>query len=133
MQSNHGFSLNQLVYWKNPNLPNVLENKPLVLENVTINELVANKLNAVHAARKGFVETEASQNLARAILRKVRLSTILSFQLEDKLYFRRQDSDRWGSPVEILGIEKHQIFVKHGGTYVRFNPCHIRHERWASW
>ena len=90
LQNSYGFSPNQVVFRKNPNLPNVPENKPLALENVTTIELVANNLNAVHAATKAFVKTEASEKLRRAILRKVRPSTSLNFQLEDKVYFKRR-------------------------------------------
>lgn len=48
------------------------------LQLVTTSELVAN-MNAIHAARKAFVETEASEKLRRAILRKVRPPTSLNF------------------------------------------------------
>lgn len=78
MQNNYGFSPNQLVFGKNSNLPNAPENKPPALENVTTSELVAN-MNAIHAARKAFVETEASEKLRSAILRKVRPPTSLNF------------------------------------------------------
>ena len=78
MQNNYGFSPNQLVFGKNSNLPNAPENKPPALENVTTSELVAN-MNAIHVARKAFVETEASEKLRSAILRKVRPPTSLNF------------------------------------------------------
>ena len=127
IQNNYEFSPNQLVFAKNPNLPNVPENKPPALENVTTSESVANNLNVIHAARKAFVEIQTSEKLKRAFLRKVRPSTSLDFQLGDKVYFKRRDSNRWRDPGKIIGIEKQQIFVKHGGTYVRINPCHIRY------
>ena len=53
---------------------NTPENKPPPLENITTCELVANNLNAIHAARKVFIETEASEKSRRAILRKARPS-----------------------------------------------------------
>lgn len=57
-QNNYGFGPNQLVFGKNPNLPNGPENKPPLLENVTTSELVPNNLNAFDAARKTFVEID---------------------------------------------------------------------------
>ena len=57
-QNNYGFGPNQLVFGKNPNLLNGPENKPPLLENVTISELVPNNLNAIDAARKAFVEID---------------------------------------------------------------------------
>ena len=46
------------MFGKNPNLLNGPENKPPLLENVTISELVPNNLNAIDAARKAFVEID---------------------------------------------------------------------------
>ena len=59
----YGFSPNQLVYGKNPNFPSVLIDKPLALEGKTSSEIIANHLNAMHAARKAFIEAEASEKL----------------------------------------------------------------------
>ena len=67
------------MFRKNPKLPNVHENKPPDLQNNTTKELVAVNLNAIHAARKAFVEPEASEKLIRAILRKKKLPTSLKF------------------------------------------------------
>ena len=82
------------MFAKNPDLPNVTENYPPDLENNIISELVANNLNAVHPDRKAFAETEASEKLIRAILRKVRPSISLNFQLGDKVYFKTRDLNR---------------------------------------
>ena len=35
---------------------------------------------------------------------------------------KRKDSNG-----KVTGTEKHQTFVKHGGTYIWVNPCHICH------
>ena len=73
---------------------NIPENKPPPLENITTCELVANNLNAIHAARKAFIQTEASEKSRRAILRKARPSKNLNFQLGNKVYFKKRDSNR---------------------------------------
>ena len=73
---------------------NIPENKPPPLENITTCELVANNLNAIHAARKAFIETEDSEKSRRAILRKARPSKNLNFQLGNKAYFKKRDSNR---------------------------------------
>ena len=46
----YGFSPNQLVFGKNPK---------------TSSEIIANHLNAIHAAHKAFIEAEASEKLRR--------------------------------------------------------------------
>ena len=63
----HGYSPNQLVFGKNPNLPSLLNNQLPALEGVSNSETVADNLNAMHAARKGFIECEASEKLRRAV------------------------------------------------------------------
>ena len=122
-----GYSPNQLVFGKNPNLPSVLTDDPPALENVSSSELIAKHLNAVISARKAFVEAEANDKLKRALARKVRPSTSLIYEVGDKVFYKRKDDDKWRGPGNVIGKEKHQVFVKHGGVYVRVNPCHLRH------
>ena len=43
------------------------------------------------------------------------------------VYYKRRQSDKWRGPGSIIGKEKHQVFVKHDGLYLRVNPCHLRH------
>lgn len=113
IDSNHyGFTSNQLVLRKNHNLLNVnIGKNPPVLQNITTSKLVANNWNAIHVSRNAFIETETSEKSKRAVMRKVRLPTSSNFQLRDKVYSKRQDSNRWRGPGKILGIEKYHIFV----------------------
>ena len=57
----YGYSPNQLVFGKNPNLPS---NKLPALEKPCQSEVVEKKLNSIHSARKAFVEAEASEKLS---------------------------------------------------------------------
>ena len=57
--NNGGFSPNQLVFGTNPNLPSVLTAKPPALRSTTPSQLVAEHLNALHAARRAFVQSES--------------------------------------------------------------------------
>ena len=66
-----GYSPNQLIFGKNPNLPSILTDVCPVLENVTSSQVVADHLNAISAARKAFVEAESSDKLKRALARKL--------------------------------------------------------------
>ena len=122
-----GYSPNQLVFGKNPSLPSVLTDEPSALENVTSSQVVANHLNAISATRKAIVEAESSDKLKRALARKIRPATSLIYEVGDKVYHKRRQSDKWRVPGSVIGKEKHQVFVKHGGIYVRVNPCHLRH------
>ena len=55
----NGYSPNQLVFGRNPNFPNVLDNKLPALEKKTTSENVAENLNAMHSARQNFIKNES--------------------------------------------------------------------------
>ena len=113
--------------WKNPNIPGVLTDELPALESVTSSKILADHLDAITAARRGFVEAKASSKVKRALARKIRPATSLVYETGDKVFYKRNDSDKWRGPATVIGKEKHQVFVKHGGIYVRVNPCHLTH------
>ena len=59
---------------------------------VTSSELVASHLNALHSARRRFMETEADERLRRALKRKTRTATSLKYQAGDQVYYKKKDS-----------------------------------------
>ena len=121
----HGFSPNQLVFGKNPSLPSVALNKPPALEGVTACDVVAENLNAMHAARKAYIASESSEILRRALRHQVRPSISARYNNGDLVYFKRNDFDRWLGPGTVIGTEHKQVLVKHGGSYVRVHPCRL--------
>ena len=61
------YSPNQLVSGYNPNFPSVMQNKLPILKGVIASKLIALHLNALHSARKRFIESEAGEALRRAL------------------------------------------------------------------
>ena len=57
---------------ENPNFPNVMSVKSPALEGVTQSELIAKNLNAMHAARKAFIQQEPSEKIRRALRHQIR-------------------------------------------------------------
>ena len=55
LHNNLRYSPNQLVFGKNPILPLVLTAKPPALRSCTDSQLLAEHLNALHAARTAFI------------------------------------------------------------------------------
>ncbi len=123
----YGYSPYQLVFGKNPNIPGALTDKLPALESVTSSQILADHLNAITTARKAYVEAEASNKVKRALTRKVRPATSLIYDTGDKVFYKRNQSDKWRGPATVIGKEKHQVFIKHGGVYLRVNPCHLTH------
>ena len=65
MQMVYGYSSNQLVFGTNPNLSDGLP----AMEGKTSSEVT--HLNALHAARKAFIESESSERIRKALKKKI--------------------------------------------------------------
>ena len=85
-----------------------------------------NALQCVTSAGKRFIESEADENLRRALRHKTRLSTSKVFQRDDQLFYKRSDSGYWKGPGTVIGHDNKQVLVRHGGIYVRVTPCHLQ-------
>ena len=57
---------------------------------------------------------------------KTRNATGLVYNTGDKVYYKKKNSKRWHGPAIVIGRTNKQVFVKHGGTYLRVNPCNVR-------
>ena len=121
----HEFSPNQLVFGKNLSLPSVALNKPPALESVTACDVVAENLDAMHAAHKAYIASESSEKLRRALRHQVQPAISARYNNGDLIYFKRNDLDRWLGPGTVIGTEHKQVLVKHGGSYVRVHPCRL--------
>ena len=75
LQNHAGFSPNQLVFGHNVNLPTILTDKLPALESTTSSEIIRKNLQAMHSARKRFVEAENSNKIRRALTHKTRTYT----------------------------------------------------------
>ena len=125
----HGFSPYQLVFGKNPRIPNILTDKPPALYAGSGIEIVRNNLNALHKAREEFVRCESSEKLRRALRHNVRSSGDIKYVTGDRVYYKRLNEIKWQGPATVLGQDGQQVLVKHGGVYVRVHPCRLQLER----
>ena len=83
--TSYGYTPVQLLFGYNPNFPSVLNNQLPAQNGVTLSELIASHLNSLHAARKGFLETEADEKLRRALRHKTRTATSLVHRNGDQV------------------------------------------------
>ncbi|CAG2191491.1 unnamed protein product [Mytilus edulis] len=120
----YGWSPYQLVFGTNPNLPNVLNDKPPTLEHNTVSQTFAIHLNALHSGRRSFIQAESSERIRRALRHKIRASGEC-FQHGDKVYYKRDDDNKWKGPGTVLGQDGKVVFVRHGSIYVRVHPCRL--------
>ena len=120
----NGFSSNQIVFGKNPNLPNIMSDKLPALEGVTESKSLAMHLNALHAAREQFVMSETDEKIRRALRHNVRTSEEL-FNKGDKVYYKKEGQERWLGPATVVCQDGKVIFARHGGQLVRLSPGRI--------
>ena len=115
LQNVYGLSPNQLVFGHNPNLPSVINSELPALSGVTSSELIARHLNAMHVAKKAFVECEASNKLRRALRSKIQTATSKVYHNGAKVLYMREKDVKWHGPAIVLGVDKKCIIIKHQG------------------
>ena len=125
LHNNLGYSPNQLVFGKNNNLPSVLTAKPPALHSCTHSQLLAEHLNALHAARTAFIASEASRKIKLALQKQTRDTSSKSFHLGAQVYYKRNDGKAWHGPGIIAGIDGKIVLVRHGGSMLRVSPVHL--------
>lgn len=121
LQMWHGFSSYQLVFGRNPNLPNVMHEGPPALDGKTTSDTLARHLNALHEARKAFVESEASERIRRALRSKITASEE-RFSNGDLVYYKREGKEKWLGPGKVVFQDGKVIFVRHQNSFVRVSP-----------
>ena len=121
LQMWNGFSSHQLVFGQNPKLPGIMTDKLPALEGVTQSENFAKHLNALHDARKAYIQTESNERVRRALRTKVRVAEEI-FENGDTVYYKREGKERWMRPAKVVFQDGKVIFVRHGGIFVRVSP-----------
>ena len=123
LHMNHGFSPYQLVFGRNPNLPNVIKDGLPVLDEIS-SPTLQRHLNALHGARQAFIQSEASEKLKRALKAKVRQS-VQVFQPGDEVYYRKDHCNKSLGPAKVLAQDGKLVFVRHGGQILRITPSRL--------
>ena len=113
-------------FGKNPSLPCIMTDRLLALEGSTSSETFAEHLNALHAARKAYIETETNERIRRALRGKVRVAEDL-YVNGDAFYYKREGKERWLGPAMVVFKDGRDVFVRHGGIFVRVSPNRLRH------
>lgn len=121
LQMWNGFSSHQLVFGQNPNLPNIMTDKIPALEGSTSSEILAEHLNALHQARRAFIQSEAEERIRRALRSKVRASE-QTFHNGDRVFYKHEGKERWLGPGKVVFQDGKVVFVRHGGSFVRVSP-----------
>lgn len=118
LQMHNGYSSHQLVYGQNPNLPNIVQSDLPAWQEYSTSDILVRHLNALHSARKAFIESESSERIRRAMRNKIKVSEVL-YNPGDLVFYKRESSDRWLGPAKVIFQDRKIVFIRHGGVYVR--------------
>ena len=99
--NNNGFSPAKLIFGRNMNLPNFLDNKLPVQENPT-SPYIASHISALYAARRASVASQSSSKSKLALRKNVRKSGAV-FNIGDEVFYKRDDKLAWKGPGRVLG------------------------------
>ena len=110
---------------KNPENPSVIINKPPALSDDNIAVTVEKNLRAMHAARKAFIQAESSEKIQRALRHNVRKCNDVVLQNGDKVYYKRNDSQKWHGPGIVIGQNNKQVLVKVGSSHISVHTSRI--------
>ena len=122
--NNNGFSPSQLVFGRNTNLPNIIDNKLPAQEKSTLPD-IALHISALHAARKAFIATESSNKIKLALRKNVRTSGI-TYNIGDEVYYKRDDNQTWKGPATVLGQDGPVVFICQGAHYIKAHTCCVQ-------
>lgn len=125
LQNVNGYSPYQLVYGRNPNLPDIFNSKPPSFSDNTESKLIAEVLAAKKAAREAFIRQESDEKIRRALQHNIRSSNDIKFVTGDRVYYYRNNTNRWHGPATVLGQDRQTVLVNHGGNLVRCHPCRL--------
>ena len=126
--NNGGFSPNQLVFGKNPSLPNLMgegSSSPASRERGLEERIVRESLNAMHKAREVFIKNESCNKIRIALNKKVREHKIEEAVVGDEVYYKRENENEWRGPARVVGVSGKTVVVKHGDSLREIARVHI--------
>ena len=84
-----GYSSFQLVFGKNPKLPNIMTDKLPALEGATTSKSVASHINTMYAGRRAFSEAMCDKEIRRDLRNRV-TAVEKNYGAGESVYYKRQ-------------------------------------------
>ena len=121
----YGYSSHQLVFRENPNFLIIMQDALPALEGSMLSEVFAQHLNALHATRKAFIQSETEEMIRRALCNQFRAAEQV-FKKGDRVFNKRDGRERWLAPGRFVFQEGKVVFVRHGEVSVKVSPNRLQ-------
>ena len=118
-----GFSPYQIMFGKNPKLPNIITDPLPTWDNEGLPAVLTKHLQAMKATKEAFIKSEDSRKLKLALESKVRTNNH-TYTRGDKIYFRRAGYKKWFQGHVVCQDGK-IIFVRYGSFLYRVSANRI--------
>ena len=125
LQMWNGFSSFQLVFGKNPRLPDVFNASLPALEGKTHSEIIALHLNTLQSARQAFIQSQACQRIKKALSHGVR-AKMEHYKTGDSVIYKRSGGNKWEGPGVVIGQNRQIVFIQHGGEWYKVPNCRVQ-------
>ena len=124
----YGYSSYQLVFGKNPRLPNVINDPPPAWEILPQSKALVKHLNALHASREAYIKAEKSEKLKTALKTKIR-SVDKVYNPGDYAFYKREKDVEYRGPAKVLVQDGKIVWLRHGSycckvSVNRLQPVH---------
>ena len=120
-----GVSPNMLVFSRNINVPNILNNKLPAMSSSSVYEVIRKNISALHVAREKYIEAQSSEKIKKALRSKTRTFSNISYNCGDRVFYKRKNVKGWKGPATVIGKDGSVVMLRHGGSLVRAHPCHL--------
>ena len=123
----NGFSPNQLVFGRNPNLPgsNDKENPAGLRDRDDEEDYIRENLLAMQNSRRIHIMQESDQKIRLALKKQIREHRIEDAQQGDEVFYKREGEKSWRGPAKVVGVDGKTVIVKHGGDLKEICRVHI--------
>ena len=109
----YGYSPYQLVFGKNPKLPNVINDPPPAWAIQPQSKILVKHLNALHSTREAFIKAEKSEKLKIALKTKIRTVDRI-FNQGDYVFYKRERDVEMRGPAKVICQDGKIIWIRHG-------------------
>ena len=101
MINHNSFSPSQIVFGRNSNLSNIINDTLPALEKVTTSADLTLHIVTLHSVREAFMKAQTSEKIKIALKKQTR-QTRGKYEIGEEVYYKRDTDEQWNRPVNVI-------------------------------